>query len=92
MYRTSMPENHGMIFVFEDTKVRQFWMHNTCLSLDMFFVTADGTIAGILDSVPTLNDAIRSVGIPVRYVIETNAGFARKYGVKAGQKVTLPPL
>lgn len=91
MYRTHMDENAGMLFDFPGKpRVQSFWMRNTCLPLDMLFITEDGFIAGILENVPTMNDASRSIPCPVRYVLEVNAGWTRKHGVKAGQFVELP--
>lgn len=89
MYRTSMAENHGMLFRLP-RKDQTFWMHNTCISLDMLFIEGDGKIVGILENVPTLNDEPRSVGVPSEYVLEMNAGWCKSHGVRSGQKVTLP--
>ncbi len=91
MYRTSMPESAGMLFVFDRPTVHTFWMHNTCIPLDMMFVADDGFITGILENVPTLNDASRSIPCPASYVLEVNAGWSRKHGVRAGQRIKLPP-
>jgi len=90
MYRKSLPEAEGMLFVFEESRELSFWMHNTCIPLDMIFVSADGTIVGIEENTPTLNDGNFSSGCKARYVIEMNAGWARKNGVQAGQRVKLP--
>lgn len=89
MYRKEMAEDHGMIFVFDDVAPRTFWMHNTCLPLDMLFIAPDGFIAGILENVPTMNDDGRSNPCAVKYVLEVNAGYSRRHGIKAGQKVKL---
>lgn len=90
MYRRTMPADHGMLFDLKSRKVQTFWMHNTCIPLDMLFVDEDGLVVGILEQVPVLNDDARTVGCPSRYVLETNAGYARKHGIKAGQKIKLP--
>ena len=92
MYRTQMPEEHGMLFRLEERKEQTFWMHNTCISLDMMFIDEDGTIVGILENVPTLNDEARSVGCPSRYVLEVNGGWSRRHGVSAGQKAVIPKM
>jgi len=92
MYRTSMPEDHGMIFDMKQHTIHRFWMRNTCIPLDMLFVDADGTIVGIVENVPTMNDDERSVRCASSYVLETNAGWARRHGVRAGQRLTLPKL
>jgi uncharacterized membrane protein (UPF0127 family) len=89
MYRTSMPESHGMLFSWDDERVRNFWMHNTCIPLDMLYVTKEGVISGILEQVPTLNDAPRGVQCPVAHVLELNAGWARAHGLAPGMKLKI---
>ncbi len=87
MYRTSMPEEQGMLFSWSTEQVRTFWMRNTCLPLDMLFITKDGFIAGILEQVPVLNDSPRSIPCAVAHVLELNAGYSRAHGLKAGTRV-----
>jgi uncharacterized membrane protein (UPF0127 family) len=87
MYRTSMAEDHGMIFWFEEKRSHAFWMHNTCIPLDMLFIDDDGLIVGIEENTPTISDDTFEVGCESRYVLELNAGWARSHGVSAGQKV-----
>ena len=89
MYRTELDAMSGMIFVWQDERPRTFWMRNTCLPLDMLFLAKDGTIVGILEQVPTLNDRARSVGCPSAYVLEVNAGWTRKHGVTPGMKAEI---
>lgn len=91
MYRTHMPDDQGMLFSWNKQEVRTFWMRNTCIPLDMLFIAQDGTIAGVLEQVPTLNDDSRTVPCPVSHVLELNAGYARSHSIKAGQKVKLEP-
>ena len=91
MYRKSMGEDEGMFFFIDDKKVQTFWMHNTCIPLDMLFIDDDGTIVGIVESAPVLDDGARQVDCPSRYVLEVNAGWTRRHGVKPGQRVVLPP-
>ncbi len=92
MYRRSMPEQRGMLFDLRVRDDHQFWMHNTCIPLDLLYIDEDGLIVGIVENAPTLDDTSRGVGCPGRYVLEVNAGWTRKHGVKAGQFVKLPPL
>jgi uncharacterized protein len=89
MYRRKLPAERGMLFVFRDHRQRTFWMKNTCIPLDMLFLAADGTIAGILEQVPVLNERSRSVPCPATYVLEMNAGWARRHGVKPGMKTDI---
>jgi uncharacterized protein len=90
MYRKSMPEDRGMLFDLRARDDHQFWMHNTCIPLDLLYVDEDGLVVGIVENAPTLDDGSRGVGCPSRYVLEVNAGWSRRHGVRAGQMMTLP--
>jgi uncharacterized membrane protein (UPF0127 family) len=89
MYRTKMAESRGMLFSWQEERPRNFWMHNTCIPLDMLYVTKEGIIAGILEQVPTLNDAPRGIKCPVAHVLELNAGWARAHGLAPGMKLKI---
>lgn len=90
MYRRSMGEEHGMLFKLDERRDHTFWMQNTCIPLDMLFVDDDGTIVGVYESAPPLTTATRSVGCPSSCVLEVNAGWVRRHGVKPGQKMGIP--
>lgn len=90
MYRRSMPEEHGMLFRLDERREHTFWMHNTCMPLDMLFIDEDGTVVGIVESARPLTDSSRTVGCPSVFVLEVNAGWCRRHGVKPGQKLGLP--
>ena len=93
MYRKEMDEDKGMLFVFSKPSKQSFHMKNTYLSLDMIFVGANKKVVGILHSVPPLNQVPRNVEAKSQYVIELNAGMAKKYGIKQGAQVDfLKPL
>lgn len=89
MFRTQMPEMEGMLFVFEHEKKLSFWMHNTCIPLDMIYVAEDFTIVNIEENTPTLSDQTFPSNCAAKYVIEVNAGWTRKHGVKIGQKLAI---
>jgi uncharacterized membrane protein (UPF0127 family) len=91
MYRKAMGEDEGMLFYIDEKRIQTFWMHNTCIPLDMLFIDDDGTIVGIVESAPVLDDGARQVDCPSRYVLEVNAGWTRRHGVKPGQRLVLPP-
>ena len=89
MYRKAMDEDRGMIFVFDEKEDHTFWMKNTCIPLDMLFVDDDGTIVGIEENTTTLSEQTFSVGCESKYVVEVNAGWSRRHGVVAGQKIKM---
>lgn len=90
MYRRAMADDRGMLFRLDGRRVHTFWMHNTCIPLDMMFVDDDGTIVGIVEAARPLDESTRSVPCPSSWVLEVNAGWSRKHGVSPGQKMTIP--
>jgi len=90
MYRRSMPEEHGMLFRLDERREHTFWMHNTCMPLDMLFIDEDGTVVGIVETATPLTDSSRTVGCPSVFVLEVNAGWCRRHGVKPGQRLGIP--
>lgn len=88
MFRDSMPENAGMLFLMETEEPQAFWMKNTILSLDIMFVNADRRIVSIHKSCkPYSLDQIES-GKPAMYVVEVNAGYADRHGLKTGDLIS----
>jgi uncharacterized membrane protein (UPF0127 family) len=90
MYRKSLGAERGMLFDLGVRDDHKFWMHNTCIPLDLLYIDEDGLIVGIVENAPTLDDTSRGVGCESRWVLEVNAGWSRRHGVRAGQHVKLP--
>jgi uncharacterized protein len=91
MYRAEMPANEGMLFVFEQPQRQCFWMKNTLLPLSIAFINDDGSILNIDEMKANTTDNHCSKG-PVRYVLEMNAGWFAKKGMKAGDRITGGPF
>lgn len=88
MQRSSLPPKSGMLFIFEQESPQSFWMANTPLSLDMFFIDSRGRIVKVAKYTrPQSAEHIRS-GEPAQYVLETQAGFADQYGIVEGDSVS----
>src|SRR5690349_15951338 len=79
MFRENMDDDHGMLFVFPETKEAGFWMKNTPMPLDLIFIGEDGRVRGILPGEP-FSEAVISPGKPVRFVLELKRGTADKAG------------
>ncbi|HEX7324595.1 MAG TPA: DUF192 domain-containing protein [Rhodanobacteraceae bacterium] len=91
MDRTSMPANHGMLFVFSQAEPLTFWMKNTLIPLDMLFFNSQRRIVSIqADAVPCKADPCKLYpsNVPARYVLELNAGTAAKLGLRVGDTAT----
>jgi uncharacterized protein len=91
MHRTSMGANEGMLFAFERPGQQCFWMKNTLLPLSIAFVADDGTVVNVDEMKPQTLDSHCSAR-PVRYVLEMNAGWFKKHGIKAGDKLSGAPF
>ncbi len=96
MQREGFPsQTSGMLFPFDEEEQQSFWMANTPLSLDLFFINADSQVVSIHKyAQPNTAEQIPSEG-PAKYVLETPAGFADSYGILEGDRVwwrrTEPP-
>ena len=91
MFRQTMPQTEGMLFVFPSEQRECFWMKNTDIALTAAFITQDGTIANLADMQPQTTTPHCSAK-PVRYVLEMNQGWFAKKGIKAGFKVSGEPF
>ena len=89
MYRTSLPENHGMLFVFEKPQELFFWMKNTKIPLEVLYFEAQGKFVSMQSMIPCTADPCPSYpshGL-AQYALEVNAGFSHRYNVGAGWSI-----
>jgi uncharacterized protein len=87
MFRPTVPADGGMLFDWGAERESAMWMKNTIASLDMVFITADGTIRAIAErTVPHSLASIPSRG-PVRATLELAAGTTERLGIRVGDKV-----
>jgi uncharacterized membrane protein (UPF0127 family) len=98
MYRTTLAENRGMLFVYPDEGTLVFWMKNTLIPLSIAFMDSEDRILDIQTMKPvgleqTVPDAKlpRYVSAkPAQYALEVNRGFFKEHGVKVGDRAKLP--
>ena len=86
MFRKSLPDNHGMLFVFNEPDIQCFWMRNTLVPLSAAFIADDGTIVNIEDMAP-LTETPHCSTQPVRYVLEMAQGWFDRHSVPVGQSI-----
>ena len=92
MFRRSLPENAGMLFLYDRPQPAAMWMKNTLIPLDMVFISAEGRVHRIeANAEPFSLTVIPSEG-PIVAVLELNGGEAAKIGLKPGDKVIYPGL
>lgn len=95
MFRERLAPDHGMLFVFDDDREREFWMKNTLIPLDLLFFDAKGRlIATQLNAQPCRQP--RCLGYrshqPARYVLELNAGSVQQLDLHLGEQLQVPSL
>jgi uncharacterized membrane protein (UPF0127 family) len=91
MFVREMPERTGMLFVYRNEDYRSMWMKNTYLSLDMVFARRDGSIANIASDTVPLSETSVTSSEPVAFVLELNAGTARRLSIDEDSRLIWEP-
>ena len=88
MFRKSMVDTNGMLFLFPVSEPQNFWMHNTYIPLDIIYVNENREIVTIGRNCKVLNDADVPSGKDAQFVVEVNGGFCDKNGIKEGDLIS----
>lgn len=87
MYRRSLPNRGGMLFIDDAPSMQSFWMRNTPLPLDILFIDESGEIVNIVRrTTPYSEERIESTD-SAQYVLEVRAGFTDRYGITDSMRV-----
>ena len=87
MFVRNMPEQTGMLFIYDGEDIHSMWMKNTYIPLDIVFALGDGSVSSVIsDTVPL---SLRSLASrePVQFVLELNAGSARRFGIGRDSRI-----
>ncbi len=88
--RESIPRDYGMLFVFPKADTYGFWMKDTLVPLDIFWLDTKGQVISIAENVATSSyPNVFYPSAPAYYVLETVAGFAREHGIATSTKLVL---
>jgi uncharacterized membrane protein (UPF0127 family) len=92
MFRDSMPDDHGMLFIFPAEGFRSFWMKNTRIPLDILYFDEDLKLVSVAENAQPCRTrrcpSYPSDG-PAKYVLELNAGKAAELGLRPGDELRL---
>lgn len=87
-FRTGLPVDGGMIFPFPRPRIASFWMQDTLIPLDMFFIRADGSLDRIAENtIPGSLEPVASGG-QVSAVLELAGGTAARLGIDETATIT----
>lgn len=86
MFITDLPEDRGMLFIFDEEQLQQFWMKNTLIDLDMVFIGANKKVTSVSAEVPHSYSYTPDTDVAVavgygQYVLEIPAKTAAKHGI-----------
>ena len=88
MYRNSMKNSQGMLFVFDDVIPRSFYMKNTKFPLDLIFIDGYEKIVSFQQNAQPFNEAPLPSNVPAKYVLEINAGLVDKLAITVGDSIS----
>ena len=84
MWRTNMPENTAMIFVFDYPASKNFYMRNCVVPLSAGYIQPDGALAEIAKLVPGDQVGVQSKSENLQFVLEVPQGWFERHNVKTG--------
>ena len=88
MYRKGMEQDQGMFFVFDYTGMHSFYMKNTEFAIDIIFDDEELHVASFKDNAQPLDETGISSQVPIKYVLEVNAGLREKWGLAVGDSIS----
>ena len=88
MYRTEMASHQGMLFIFEDSALRSFYMKNTLISLDIIYLNALKKVINIKKNTTPLDEQSLPSEAPAQYVLEINGGLADLFNIEKGDRIS----
>lgn len=88
MYRKSMQDNQGMLFIFPEEAPRSFYMKNTEFALDIIFIDAKNKVVSIQKNAKPFDESSLPSEGPAQYVLEVNAGRTDSWNLKKGDSIS----
>nr|WP_299384669.1 DUF192 domain-containing protein [Allomuricauda sp.] len=92
MYRESMDELQGMLFIFPEVTTHSFYMKNTQIPLDIIYIDENLKITSFQKNAKPFDETGLPSDGPVKYVLEINAGLSDQWGLEIGDTVSYTKL
>ena len=87
MYRKSMEDNQGMLFIFPDSQYRYFYMRNTEIPLDIIYIDQNKSILNIQKNAKPFDETSLPSKGPAKYVLEIKGGLSTQWNLENGDKI-----
>ncbi|MCP9201446.1 DUF192 domain-containing protein [Gramella sp. GC03-9] len=92
MYRDGMEDNQGMLFVYDDERVRSFYMKNTYFSLDIIYFAGDSTYVSVQENTTPMSETSLPSEGPTQFVLEVNGGLSAPWNLAEGDRISFTRL
>ncbi len=89
MFKDSLSEKQGMLFIFEEEEIHVFWMKNMRFPLDMIWIDAEKRIVEIKENIPPCRQTCENItpAAEAKYVLEVSSGFVKQNVIKVGDRL-----
>jgi len=88
MYRKTLRQDSGMLFIYDDYNVRSLWMRNTYIPLDILFIR-DNKIVDIKENNKILSDDPIVSDKKCNFVLEVNSNYVKKNNINIGDYINI---
>ncbi|MFD2564587.1 DUF192 domain-containing protein [Aquimarina rubra] len=92
MYRKSMEEKRGMLFIQENLRPQSFYMKNTLIALDIIYIDDQYKIVSFQKNAKPLDETSLPSVKPAKYVLEINAGLSDQWNLKEGDSISFKKM
>lgn len=87
MYRDSMKDSQGMLFVFPEADYHSFYMKNTKIPLDIIYIDSYKKIVSIQKNAKPFDESSLPSNAPAQYVLEINGGLSDLWNLEVGDHI-----
>jgi len=87
MYRQSMKETLGMLFIYPEEALRSFYMKNTYIPLDIIYYGKDSSVVSFKENAQPLDETSLPSEKPAKFILELNAGKVKEWNIEVGDEI-----
>ncbi len=87
MYRKSLGQDEGMLFLYPSEAMRSFYMKNTYIPLDIIFYSKDSAVVSFQENAKPLDETSLPSTAPAQFILELNSGKVKEWNIEVGDKI-----
>ena len=84
MFRKTMTDKEGMLFVHRNAGGRGYWMNNVTIPLSIAYIDPAGRIVEIHDMQPLDTNSVYSLSQNIQYALEVPQGWFKRKDIAPG--------